>query len=95
MQAEPKPLIKSDWPIAALLAFSVVLWVLGERQQAGPGAEPFFYGLTGVTWYLVGVLLIAWVASRASVPRAPYGRVSSWFPPARRWPWSCCGRRRW
>lgn len=72
MQDEPKPLVDSDWPIAALLALSVVLWVLGGRQQAGPDAELFLYGATGVAWYLVGVLLIAWVASRASFPRATY-----------------------
>ena len=72
MQTEPKPLVTSDWPIAGLLALSIALWILGDRQQAGPNAELYLYGASGVAWYLVGVLLLAWVASRCSVPRATY-----------------------
>lgn len=67
-----KPIADRDWPIAALLTLSVALWVLGERQLAGPRAELFLYGATGLAWYLVGILLLAWVASRASLPRATY-----------------------
>lgn len=69
---QPKPLVDSDWPIAGLLALSVALWALGGRQQAGKNAVLFLYGASGVAWYVVGLMLIAWVASRSSVPKAPY-----------------------
>lgn len=62
----------SDWPIAGFLALSAALWVLGDRQQAGANPVLVLYGASGLAWYLVGILLIAWVASRASVPRAAY-----------------------
>jgi hypothetical protein len=81
-----RPLWDSDWPIAGLLALAVTLWVLGDRQQAGAHPELVLYGASGLAWYLVGILLIAWVASRASVPRAAYRHslflVSACAPPA-------------
>lgn len=67
-----RPIVRTDWPIILLLALSLGLWVLGDRQQAGPGAELFLFGASGVAWYVLGLLLIAWVASRASVPPAPF-----------------------
>jgi hypothetical protein len=69
---QPEPLVKSDWPIAGLLALSVALWALGDRQQAGRNAELYLDGASGVAWYLVGLMLIAWVASRSSAPKVPY-----------------------
>ncbi len=72
MQVEPRPLVASDWPIAGLLALSLALWVLGDLQQVGLDSRLFLYNASGVAWYLAGILLIAWVASRSSVPRATY-----------------------
>jgi hypothetical protein len=92
--ARPKtrPLSDRDWPIAALLALSVALWLLGDRQQAGANPELVLYGASGLAWYLVGILLIAWVASRASVPKAAYRQslllVSACGPPAVMLLWS-------
>ena len=72
MQAKPSPLVTSDWLIAGLLALSIGLWALGDYQQAGVNPQLYLYGTSGVAWYLVGVLLTAWVASRGSVPRVTY-----------------------
>ncbi len=77
MQAESttpriRPLVTSDWPIAGLLALGIGLWALGDYQQAGVNPQLYLYGASGVAWYLVGVLLLAWVASRCCAPRATY-----------------------
>lgn len=86
-----KRLFDSDWPVAGLLALSVALWALGDRQLAGANPQLVLYGASGLAWYLVGILLIAWVASRASVPRAAYRHslllVSACAPPAVLWLW--------
>lgn len=72
MTGEPRSLIRGDAPIALLLVGSFGLWVLGEWLLAGPEAEFFPYGLAGVAWYVLGLLVIAWVASRTSVPPVPF-----------------------
>lgn len=72
MSDNGKPLIHSDWPIVILLAVSVALWVLGNFQQAGAEAELVLFGASGIAWYVLGLMLIAWVASRTSLPQVPY-----------------------
>ena len=68
-----KPVVRSDWPIIILLAVSLALWALGDYQQAGgTSARLFPFGASSLAWYVLGLLLIAWVASRVSLPRAPY-----------------------
>lgn len=67
-----KPVVHGDGPIILLLAVSLALWVLGDYQQAGANAGLFLFGASGLAWYVLGLLLMAWVASRASLPRAPY-----------------------
>lgn len=86
MSSHRKPLVRSDWPIVVLVAASISLWVLWDREQAGAGAELYLAGATGVAWYLLGLALIAWVASRTSVPRVPYRQsfflLAACAPPA-------------
>ena len=72
MSDDGRPLIHSDWPIVILLAVSVTLWVLGDFQQAGAEAELYLFGASGISWYVLGLMLIAWVASRTSLPQVPY-----------------------
>jgi hypothetical protein len=65
-------LVRTDWPIVVLLAASIALWVLGDFQQAGATPQLFLFGASGVAWYVLGLMLIAWVASRSAFPRVPY-----------------------
>ncbi len=67
-----KPVVHGDGPIILLLAISLALWALGDYQQAGANPELFLFGASGVAWYVLGLLLIAWVASRSALPRVPY-----------------------
>jgi hypothetical protein len=72
MTHEGRPIVRGDWPIIVLLAASVALWVLGDYQRAGPGAQLFPYGASGVAWYVLGLMLVAWVSSRTSQPPVPF-----------------------
>jgi hypothetical protein len=72
MTHQGHPIVRGDWPIIVLLAVSVALWVLGDYQRAGPGAQLFPFGASGVAWYVLGLMLVAWVASRTSQPQVPY-----------------------
>jgi len=67
-----KMLIQSDWPVAILLVASTVLWVLGDYQQAGPDPQLILFGVSSLAWYVLGLMIIAWVASRTSLPRVAY-----------------------
>jgi hypothetical protein len=70
--SDGKPVVQGDWPIILLLAASLLLWALGDYQQAGANPELFLFGASGLAWYVLGLLLIAWVASRSALPRVPY-----------------------
>lgn len=77
MNDEVKPavgrqLIRGDWPTAMLLLVSLALWVFGDYLRTGPGAELFPVGASGIAWYVLGLVLIAWVAAQASLPRVSY-----------------------
>ncbi|MEO7385821.1 MAG: C13 family peptidase [Gammaproteobacteria bacterium] len=67
-----RPLIRSDWPTLILLVLALALWVIGDYQRTGPGAEPFLFGASGIAWYVLGLLMIAWVAAQTSLPRVSY-----------------------
>ncbi len=64
--------VASDWSIAALLAFSIALWVLGDWQQAGSNPELLLYGASGVAWYVLCAMLVALCASRLTSPAVPF-----------------------
>lgn len=70
--SDGKPVVHGDWPVIFLLAVSLVLWALGDYQQAGANPELFLFGASGLAWYVLGLLLIAWVASRSALPGVPY-----------------------
>jgi hypothetical protein len=68
-----KPVVRSDWPIIILLAVSLALWALGDYQQAGGSTARLFpFGASGLAWYVLGLMLVAWVGSRVSLPRVPF-----------------------
>ena len=64
--------IVSDAAIFALFALSLTVWLVGDRLRAGDNAELNLYDASGVAWYVLAAMLIAWVAARLSNPRVMY-----------------------
>ena len=68
-ERDPGP---SDAGIVVLFALSLLLWLVGDRLRAGDNAEPYLFGASGVAWYVLAAMLIAWIAARLSDPRVTY-----------------------
>jgi hypothetical protein len=60
----------SEPAIFVLAAFSIGLWALLDRLAQGRPSEFFSSGLTGVSWYLVAALVVAWIAAKRCMPAA-------------------------
>src|SRR5690349_10908689 len=55
--------------VASLSILSLGLWVLLDRLQYGADAQFAPYGAPGFAWYVLAVLLAAWLISRTTRPR--------------------------
>jgi len=65
----------SDGVIACCAALALVAWLALDRYEAGEGAAWYLGGAAGVTWYAIGLLIVAWVLHRATSRDAPYRSV--------------------
>jgi hypothetical protein len=68
----------AEWPglVATLLTLAAIAtWVVFNHWEYGPDSVFYVYGITGVAWYVLGGLVIAWLLARASVPRIALARA--------------------
>jgi hypothetical protein len=73
-----------DGATFALVVLSIGLWSILDFESQGPNPEWYPSGLTGIAWYLLAGLVIAWIVARRSIPtlrlRTPLWIISTISP---------------
>jgi hypothetical protein len=96
--AATSALTAGAFSIALMILLSIAIWIGVRRWWAGEGVEFYPYSLPALAWYLLIVLLDAWILAHASRPKIEYARVLAgiaaflpvgifiWCAQAWRWP---------
>lgn len=68
----PRPVGRSRRQILALSVLSVGTWIVLDRLALGETGQFHLYGLPGLVWYGLPVVLIAWAVGRTTTPRLTF-----------------------
>ena len=70
--------VTSGLSILGLLVLSVVTWIGVDWLALGPDVRFFFYGVPGIVWYVIPILMVAWVLGRVATSPMDYLRALFW-----------------